>query len=150
MACGFSIPRPQYGPSNPTLFPPPFPLSRNDPVITIYPFACALRPDHYRVSHAEGSIGVGNLVKAKVWAGPLRVLRFVAQNCWDTVAECEGRGGSGERIVRFIIASHKLMSCYQDNLLYPEAPDTYYFIARAKGVNLLNTPSPLLPTDFVD
>jgi hypothetical protein len=42
------------------------------------------------------------------------------------------------------------MSCYQDNLLYPEAPDTYYFIARAKGVNLLDPPSPLLPTDFVD
>jgi hypothetical protein len=89
-------------------------------------------------------------MKVKMWAGPLRVLQFVAQNRWDTVAECEGRDGSGERIMRFIIASHELMFCHQDNLLYPEAPDIYFFIARAKGANLLDTPSPLLPTDYID
>jgi hypothetical protein len=160
LARGFSIPRPSYGPSDPALFPPPFPISRNDPVITIYPFACALRPDHYKIPHAEGSIGVGVLVKAKTWVGPLRVLRFVAQNCWDIVAECDGRDGVGERIVRFIILAHKLVTRPQDIISgsgrfavlkqYPEAPDTSYFLVRAKGANLLDTPSSLLPTDYVD
>src|SRR5882762_6732228 len=112
LAHGFSIPHPSYSPSDPALFPPPFPLSRNDPVITIYSFACTLHPDHYRVSHTEGSIGVGTLVKAKTWAGPLHILQFVAQNCLYTVAKCEGRDGSGERIMHFIITSHKLMSCH--------------------------------------
>jgi hypothetical protein len=74
LAQGFSIPRPSYSPFDPALFPPSFPISRNDSVITIYPFACTLHPDHYKVAHAEGSIGVGTLVKAKMWAGPLHVL----------------------------------------------------------------------------
>jgi hypothetical protein len=52
--------------------------------------------------------------------------------------------------VHFIIASHKLVTHPQDNLQYSETPDTYFFLARAKGVNLLETPSPLLPTDFED
>jgi hypothetical protein len=65
------------------------------------------------------------------------------------VAECEGRDGLGEQIVHFIIASHKLMTHPQDNLQYPEASDTYFFLAQAKGANLLETPS-LLSTDFED
>jgi hypothetical protein len=74
LAQGFSIPRPSYGASDPALFPPSFPISHNDSVITIYPFACALHLDHYKIAHAKGSIGVGTLVKAKIWAGLLQVL----------------------------------------------------------------------------
>src|SRR5882762_140408 len=111
---GFSIPHPSYGPFNLALFPPPFPISRNDPIVTIYPFTCALRPNHYKIPHTEGSIGVGVLVKAKTWVGPLCVLRFVAQNHWDIVAECDGWNGAGERIVRFIILAHKLVTHSQD------------------------------------
>jgi hypothetical protein len=54
-----------YGSSDLTLFPPPFPISRNDPIITVYLFACTLCPDHYKIPHAEGTIGIGVLVKAK-------------------------------------------------------------------------------------
>jgi hypothetical protein len=74
LALGFSVPCPSYDPSDPVLFPPSFPISHSDPVITIYPFACALCLNHYKVIHAEGSIEVGTLVKAKTWAGPLHVL----------------------------------------------------------------------------
>jgi hypothetical protein len=49
LACGFSIPHPSYGPSDLTLFPPPFPISHNDPIITIYPFTCAFCSDHYKI-----------------------------------------------------------------------------------------------------
>ena len=74
LACGFSIPCPSCGPSDPALFPPPFPISRNDPIVTIYSFAYTLHPDHYNIPHTEGTIGVGVLVKAKMWVRPLRVL----------------------------------------------------------------------------
>jgi hypothetical protein len=66
------------------------------------------------------------------------------------VAECKGRDGSGERIVCFIIACHELMFYHQDNLFFPETPDTYFFIPQAKGANLLDTPSPFLSTDYID
>jgi hypothetical protein len=99
-------------------------------------------------------------VKAKTWVGPLCVLCFVAQNHWDIVAKCDGRDGAGEWIVRFIILAHKLVTCPQDIISgsgcfavlkqYPEAPDTFYFLVRAKGANLLNTPSSLLPTDYIN
>jgi hypothetical protein len=95
-----------------------------------------------------------------MWVGPLHVLRFMAQNCWDIVAECDGQDGAGEWIVRFIILAHKLVTRPQDIISrsrrftvlkqYPEAPDTSYFLVRAKGANLLNTPSSLLPTDYIN
>jgi hypothetical protein len=99
-------------------------------------------------------------VKAKTWVGPLRVLCFVAQNRWDIVAECDGWDGVGKQIVRFIILAHKLVTRPQDIISgsghftvlkqYPEAPDTSYFLVRAKGANLLNTLSSLLPTDYIN
>jgi hypothetical protein len=99
-------------------------------------------------------------VKAKTWAGPLHVLQFVAQNHWDIVAECDGWNGVGEQIDHFIILAHKLVTCPQDIISgsgrftvlkqYPEAPDTSYFFVHAKGANLLNIPSSLLPTDYID
>jgi hypothetical protein len=77
----------------------------------------------------------------------LHVLQFVAQNHQEMVAECEGRDGLEEWIVCFIIASHQLVNCPQNSLQYSEALDTYFFLTWAKGANLLETPSPLLPTD---
>ena len=66
----------------------------------------------------------------------------------------------GGWIVHFIITSHQLVTHPQDIingsghfaqlLQYPEAFDTSYFLVRAKGANLLNTPFPLLPADFDD
>jgi hypothetical protein len=160
LACGFSIPHPSYGPSDLALFPPPFPISHNDPIITIYSFACTLHPDHYKIPHTEGTIGVRVLVQAKTWVGPLCVLRFIAQNHWDMVVKCDGQDRVREQIVRFIIIAHKLMTCPQDIISgsgcfamlqqYPEAPDTSFFLVHAKGANLLNTPSSLLLTDYVD
>jgi hypothetical protein len=76
------------------------------------------------------------------------------------VARCDGRDGAGEQIVRFIIVAHKLATHPQDIISgsgcfavlkqYPEAPDTSYFLVCAKGANLLNTPSSLLPTDYIN
>jgi hypothetical protein len=133
LAQSFSIPCPLYDPS---LFPPPFPISCNDPIIAVYPFACTLHPDHYKIPHTEGTIGVGVLVKAKTWVGLLHVLQFVAQNCWDMVAECESQDGVGEQIVCFIIVAHKLVTHSQDIISksgcaavlqqYLKAPDTSY------------------------
>jgi hypothetical protein len=107
---GFSIPHPSYGPFNLTLFPPSFPISCNDPIITIYPFICTLYLDHYKIPHAEGTIGVGVLAKAKTWAGPLHMLWFMAQNRWDMVAKSDGWHGAGEQIVCFVIVAHKLVT----------------------------------------
>jgi hypothetical protein len=53
-------------------------------------------------------------VKAKMWVGPLCVLQFIAQNCWDMVAECDGWDGAKEQIVCFIIVAHKLVTCPQN------------------------------------
>jgi hypothetical protein len=39
----------------------------------VYPFACALRPNHYKIAHAERTIEVGVLMKAKTWAVSLHV-----------------------------------------------------------------------------
>jgi hypothetical protein len=76
------------------------------------------------------------------------------------MAECDGRDGAGEWIVRFIILAHKLVTRPQDIISgsgrftvlkqYPEAPDTSYFLVRAKGADLLDTPSSLLPTDYIN
>jgi hypothetical protein len=95
-----------------------------------------------------------------MWVGPLRVLRFVAQNHWNIVAECDGQDRAGEQIVHFIILAHKLVTHPQDIISgsgcfavlkqYPEALDTSYFLVCAKGANLLDTPSSLLPTDYID
>jgi hypothetical protein len=95
-----------------------------------------------------------------MWAGPLCVLWFVAQNHWDMVAECDGWDGAGEWIVHFIIIAHKLVTCPQNIISgsgcfvvlqqYLKAPDTSFFLACAKVANLLDTPSSLLPTDYVD
>jgi hypothetical protein len=84
----------------------------------------------------------------------------MAQNRWDIVAKCDGQDGVGERIVCFIILAHKLVTHPQDIIngsgrfavlkQYPEAPDTSYFLIHAKGDNLLNTPSYLLPTDYIN
>jgi hypothetical protein len=62
LAQDFSVPCPSYGPSDPALFSS-FPISHSDLVLMIYPFTCALHPDHYKVAYAKGSIGVGTLVK---------------------------------------------------------------------------------------
>jgi hypothetical protein len=76
------------------------------------------------------------------------------------VAECDGWDEVGEQIVHFIIVAHKLVTHPQDIISgsgcfamlqqYLEAPDTSFFLICAKGANLLDTPSFLLPTDYVD
>jgi hypothetical protein len=76
------------------------------------------------------------------------------------MAECDGWDGVGERIVHFIIVTHKLLTRPQDIISgsghftvlqqYPEAPDTSFFLVHAKGANLFDTPSSLLPTDYVN
>jgi hypothetical protein len=42
------------------------------------------------------------------------------------------------------------MTCPQGILQYPEGLDIYFFLAQAKGANLLKTSSSLLPTNFED
>jgi hypothetical protein len=100
----------------PALFPPSFPISHSNPVIIMYPFAYTLCSDHYKVTHAEGFIGVGTLMKVKMWAGPLYVLWFITQNCWEMVVKCKAWDGSGEQIVHFIVVSHKLVTRSEDIL----------------------------------
>jgi hypothetical protein len=76
------------------------------------------------------------------------------------VAECDGWDGMEEWIVWFIIVADKLVT-YPQNIIsgsgcfamlqqHLEAPDTSYFLVHAKGANLLNAPSSLLPTDYVN
>jgi len=60
--------------SDSALFPSPFFISHNDPVIMVYSFACALHPNHYKIAYAERTIEVGVLMKAKTWAVSLHVL----------------------------------------------------------------------------
>ena len=64
---------------------------------------CKIRPDHYKVKSVDGRFQVGGVVRDYEWAGDLLVLRFIAENDGELVAECLGRNESGGRITRFLV-----------------------------------------------
>jgi hypothetical protein len=92
-----------YGPSDPETFPPPYPLSPLDPIISITTHSCQLCLDHFHVTSVNGTVCVNDLVKDVDWDGPLHILRWVAENQVELVAECDGRDFMGHRIVRFLV-----------------------------------------------
>lgn len=92
-----------YGPSDPTSHPPSYPLTHLDKIIIIETHPCMVRLDHYRVIYSKRPISVSTLVQDENWEGPLAVLRWVAGNDTDMVAECEGKDMNGRRIVRFLV-----------------------------------------------
>ena len=64
---------------------------------------CKIRPDHYKVNSVDGRFQVGGVVRDYKWAGDLLVLRFIAENDGELVAECLGRNELGGRITRFLV-----------------------------------------------
>jgi hypothetical protein len=94
-------------------------------------------------------------VQDENWDGPLVVLRWVAANSLEIVAECEGRDFEGQRIVRFLIFMHFRVRRPEDLVLiegtwrlrqYPRAPDSVVFFARAQAFEELSPPGPLFNT----
>jgi hypothetical protein len=87
-------------------------------------------------------------------------LQYVAQHSQDIVAESDRRDEHGERIVRFLVVSHKLISRPKDIIsgsghlityfTYPPALDCGYFIPCARPIEYLAFPAPLLPSDYSD
>jgi len=45
-------PRPAYGPSELNTFPPPYPLSHLDPIISVAAYVCSVCLDHYKIANA--------------------------------------------------------------------------------------------------
>jgi hypothetical protein len=151
---------PAYGPSKLNQFPPPYPLSRLNPIISIAVYVCSVCPDHYKIANAQGTIHVGSLVQSHKWTGPLCVLWYMAQHSQDIVAESKGQDEHGEHIVRFLVVSHRIVSCPEDIIdgsghsvtyfQYSPSLDYDHFIPCARPIEYLAFPAPLLPSDYSD
>jgi len=136
-------------------YAPPYPISPSDPVTSISCYSCRARFDHFRVEYTSGPVCVNSLVQDENWDGPLVVLRWVAANSLEIVAECEGRDFEGQRIVRFLIFMHFRVRRPEDLVLiegtwrlrqYPRAPDSVVFFARAQASEEPSPPGPLFDT----
>ncbi len=140
-----------YSPSDPSIYPPPYPVSSRDPVTLISSYPCHIRPDHYRVTFVDGPITINTLVQDDSWDGPLRILRWVAENSLEMVGECEGRDLEGRRIVRFLVFMHFRIRRPEDRIIreghweefqYPSAVDSRLFLVEARSVEELPIPGP--------
>jgi hypothetical protein len=64
---------------------------------------CKIRPDHYKVNWVDGWFYVNSVVQDYRWKGDLVVVRYVAENDKEVVAECMGQDESGHTITRFLV-----------------------------------------------
>ena len=146
-----------YGPSDPETFPPPYPPSSFDPIIPIKAHSCQIRLDHFRVTYMEGTVKVNDLVKDEDWDGPLRILRWVAENQVELVAECDGKDTMGHRIIRFLVFMRLRVRRPEDVIgftrgrprycQYSTAVDSEEFMTRGRLVDELPVPGPFVFED---
>src|SRR6266436_7799209 len=85
--------------------------------IHISSYPCHIRPDHYRVTFVDGPITINTLVQDDSWDGPLRILRWVAENSLEMVGECEGRDLEGHHIVCFLVFMHFQICRPEDRII---------------------------------
>jgi len=95
-----------YLPSDPSIYPPPYPVSSGDPITLISSYPCHIHPDHYWVTFVDGPVAINTLVQDDSWDGPLCILKGVAENCLEMVGECEGRDSVGHQIIHFLVFMH--------------------------------------------
>jgi hypothetical protein len=148
-----------YGPSDLEAFPPPYPSSPLDPIISITTHSCRLRLDHFCVTSVDGTVRVNDLVQDREWDGPLRILHWVAENQVELVAECDGRDFMGRRIVRFVVFMRFRVRHPEDVIgwsgrypryrQYPVAVDSEEFMTRGRLVDELPVPGPFFVDDFI-
>ena len=98
-----------------------------------------------------GPVAINTLVQDDSWDGPLRILRWVAENCLEMVGECEGRDLVGRRIIRFLVFMHFRICRPEDRIMrngcwgefqYPTAVDSSLFLVEARSVEELPVPGP--------
>ena len=99
----YRFPECAYGPFNPFDYPPSYPISESVEIIPIIAYPCHIQVDHYRVIFVSGEFKPGLLVQDNTWDRPLYVVRFVAREGLEMVAECIGRVVDGQRIVWFLV-----------------------------------------------
>jgi hypothetical protein len=83
-------------------------ISNPSPIMIISD-TCKVRPDHYKVNVSEGRFHLHSVVQDYLWPGVLVVVRFVAENERDIVAECVGRDEQGNRIIRYLVMEKGLV-----------------------------------------
>jgi hypothetical protein len=64
---------------------------------------CKIRPDHYKVNWVDGWFQVNSVVRDYHWEGDLVVIKYVAENDREVVAECMGQDELGCMITRFLV-----------------------------------------------
>ena len=131
-----------YGPSDPETFPPRYPSSPIDPIVSITTHSCQLCLDHFCVTSVDGT---------------MHILRWVAENQVELVAECDGRDFMGRRIVRFLVFMCFRVRCPEDVIgwsghyprycQYPIAVDLEEFMIQGRLVDEL--PGPFFVDDFI-
>jgi hypothetical protein len=156
--CRSACTRIMYGPSDPETFPPPYPSFPFDPIIPITTHSCQIRLHHLCVTFVDGTVHVNDLVKDEDWDGPLRILRWVAENQVELVAECDGKDFMGCWIVRFLVFMH-IRVCRPEDVIglsggrlkyrqYPIAVDPEEFMTRGRVVDELPVPGPIFFPSF--
>ena len=148
-----------YGPSDPETFPPPYPSSPFNPTIRITTHSCQIRLDHLRVISVDGTVRVNDFVKDEEWDGPLRILRWVAENQVELVAECDGKDFMGRPIVRFLVFMRIRVRRPEDVVgssggrlryrQYPVAVDSEEFMTRGRLEDELPVPGPFFVMDSI-
>ena len=150
------LPDPHYVPPVITYQPsrsfssPPLYSTPVSPSTMIIAHVCKVRLDHFKVNWVEGRFWVNEWVQDYSWRGPMVVVRFVAENRRELVAECMGWAESGRQITRFLV----LEKSWVDRLDYlaisswsnichrrlPKALDSEWYLPRGYDGNNLPLP----------
>lgn len=114
---------------------------------------CKIRPDHYTVNFAEGTIQLHSVVQDYSWPGVLVVIRFVAENEKEVVVESVGRDERGHQIARFLVVKRDQVSIPERSRWgmgrfwgLPRALDEEWYRSRGRAGN--NVPVPYFRQPF--
>ena len=104
----------------------------NTSPIMIISDTCKIHPDHYKVSISEGRIHLHSVVQDYLWPGVLVIIRFVAENERDIVAECVGRDEQGNRIIRYLVMEKGLVDRSWTIWRLPKALGEDWYMSRGR------------------
>jgi len=117
----------------------------NPSPIMIISDTCKIRPDHYKVSVSEGRIHLHSVVQDYLWPGVLVIIRFVAENERDIVAECVGRDEQGNRIIRYLVVEKGLVDRSWTIWRLPKALGEDWYMSRGRMGVEVSVPYFLFP-----
>jgi hypothetical protein len=105
---------------------------------------CKVRPDHYSISHLEGTIQLHSIVQDYSWQGVLVVIRFVAENEQEVVIESVGRDELGYQITRFLVLKKEWVDRPKRGIEQfwglPKALDQHWYRSRGCVGNDVSVP----------